>query len=200
MIVKSRERQSTLSGGISFLISGMAKSNKRSFLSQLQLSNAEAPILLQLRCFVWIPTELELWLGVLLRFVLGKDVLSFQTWITLQLLFSLHNKKKIAINWKLDYTSTNQTFLLACCIVVHLLRDCFHNKHSTLQMSGEVHHADFQLKAVKHFFVLAICKISHPYGTTATASSRGISDSNSVIKIVRLFFSEGISALELIPP
>lgn len=68
-------------------------------------------------------------------------------------------------------------------------------------MSGEVHHADFQLKAVKQFFVLAICKIfSHPYVTIATASSRGISDSNSLIKIVRLFFNEGISALELISP
>lgn len=68
-------------------------------------------------------------------------------------------------------------------------------------MLGEAHCTDFQFKAVKQFIELAICKIlSPPYVIMATASSRGISDTNSLIKTVRLFFNEDISALELISP
>lgn len=57
------------------------------------------------KVFHWAPnysceSEVQFWQGLLLKFVLGKNVPSFQIWITLQPLFSLRNKK-IAPNRKI---------------------------------------------------------------------------------------------------
>lgn len=93
---------------------------------------------------------------------------------------------KNALNWKLYCTTTNQT--LSYYTAVYLLRDSSHKKHRTLQMSGEVHCTNFQFETVKYCLESTTAKSSHLHVTMVTASNRGISGSNSLIKTVRVIF------------